>query len=81
MPAMRRQYRLSPSIEERNGTFHVRVAATLDATLSGMIAVERRCSSRVAAEAVLGMLIDRIRATLRTIGAAFERGTPDGPLE
>jgi len=77
MPAMRRQYRLSPSIQERDGAFHVRVAASLEATLSGMIALERRCSSRVAAEAVLGMLIDRIRTTLRTIGAAFERGTPE----
>jgi hypothetical protein len=77
MPGMRRQYRLSPSIEERNGAFHVRVAATLESTLSGMIALERRCSSRMAAEAVLGMLLDRIRTTLRTIGAAFERGSPD----
>jgi hypothetical protein len=74
---MRRQYRLSPSIEERNGAFHVRVAASLDATLSGMIALERRCSSRVAAEAVLRMLLDRIRTTLRSIGAAFEHGTRD----
>ena len=70
---MRRQYRLSPSIEERNGAFHVRVAATLEATLSGMIALERRCSSRLVAEAVLGTLLDRIRVTLRAIGAPVER--------
>jgi hypothetical protein len=77
MPVMRRQYRLSPSIEERNGAFHVRVAATLEATLSGVIALERRCSSRFAAELVLRMLLDRTRATLRTIGAAFERGSDE----
>jgi len=74
---MRRQYRLSPTIEQRDGEFHVRVAATLEATLSGMIALERRCTSRQAAELVLGMLLDRIRITLRTIGAAFDRGTND----
>ena len=71
---MRRQYRVSPTIEERDGAFHVRVAASLDATLSGMIALERRCASRATAEAVLRMLLDRIRTTLRTIGAGFERG-------
>jgi hypothetical protein len=74
-----RRYRLAPSIVERDGAYHVRVAASLESTLSGMIALERRCDSRTTAEQVLAMLIDRVRRAVKAIGAAFDHGSGDTP--
>jgi hypothetical protein len=70
-----RIYRLETAIVDRDGIFHVRVAARLDSALHGTIAQERHCDSRQAAEITEGLLIDRVHAAVRAIGAALDQAS------
>src|SRR3954470_25021467 len=65
-------YRLTSSIAERDGLFHVRVAASIDSRLHGSISRERVCDSRQAAEITEALLMEQIRAAVRAIGAALD---------
>ena len=70
-----RIYKLETAIIERDGVFHVRAAARLESALHGTIAQERQCDSRQAAEITEGLLIDRINAAVRAIGAALDQAS------
>lgn len=73
-------YRLHTSVIERDGVYHVRVTASLGERLHGTIARERACDSRQSAEITEGLLIEQIRAAVKTIGAAmhFAESRPHG---